>query len=495
MDQRDKSQTILQFIYNIFHRKGWMYLILIGILFLFYYLLINATTLFSIILISIPFALIITATILIYANNIIYFIYIFQFLTVILGSYVDTEIGTVNFTFSAVCLTLLIIYNSYKSLQWRQSYNSMMIIYVIWSFFCILQIANPNNVQEAWNIAIMHYAFYPLLFSILIPLAIKKTEHIQWLLFIWAIFILLGSMKGYWQKSHGFNQRELYLLYELGKAKTHIIWSGIRYFSFFSDAANYGVHMAMGASTFSIALFYTKHPLLKLFYVITTIAAFYGMALSGTRAAMAIPFGALIVYIVLSKSKIGILTGLIVFITAFAFFRLSYIGNGNEYIRKMRSAFYANQDASYLARMANREKMKVLMANKPFGYGLGLGGKAERFNPKELMPYPPDSWLVNVWTDTGIIGLSLYLTLHLILFIVCAWIIWTRIKNKKLRGLLTAWISTNAGYFLAAYGNDVMLYPNLHIFYTGFALCFAGVHIDKRITEKEDSQKLKYKVI
>lgn len=55
--------------------------------------------------------------------------------------------------------------------------------------------------------------------------------------------------------------------------------------------------MAMGASTFSIALFYTKHPLLKLFYVITTIASvILRNGSSGTRAAMAIPFGALIVY-------------------------------------------------------------------------------------------------------------------------------------------------------------------------------------------------------
>lgn len=55
--------------------------------------------------------------------------------------------------------------------------------------------------------------------------------------------------------------------------------------------------------------------------------------------------------------------------------------------------------------------MKVLMDERPMGYGLGLS-KGGRFNPKEQMPYPPDSWLVSVWVESGIIGLTLYLLIH-----------------------------------------------------------------------------------
>ena len=56
----------------------------------------------------------------------------------------------------------------------------------------------------------------------------------------------------------------------------------------------------------------------------------------------------------------------------------------------MRSAFRPNQDASYLVRVYNREKMKELMVHKPFGYGLGLS-KGERFYPKNvchILPIP-----------------------------------------------------------------------------------------------------------
>lgn len=58
------------------------------------------------------------------------------------------------------------------------------------------------------------------------------------------------------------------------------------------------------------------------------------------------------------------------------------------------------------------------MIHKPFGYGIGLS-KGDRFYPKERMPYPPDSWLVSVWVETGIIGLVLYLAVHGVLFAWC----------------------------------------------------------------------------
>ena len=46
----------------------------------------------------------------------------------------------------------------------------------------------------------------------------------------------------------------------------------------------------------------------------------------------------------------------------------------------------------------------------------------------------------------------------------------------------------NAGFFAAAYANDVMQYPNSIVIYTGFALCFAGPYIDK-VMLKEEKQK------
>ncbi len=384
-------------------------------------------------------------------------------------------------------VVLLFAYGMHEKIDWSESRNGMLMLFLIWGVYCILEIANPNNVQAAWNISITHYLIYPIVCAVIVPLAIRNIKGIQWLLIIWSLFILLAAAKGYWQKNCGFNEREQYFLYVLGGARTHIIWSGIRYFSFFSDAANFGVHMAMGVSLFGISLFYIKGVWLKIYFIIVIIAAIYGMGISGTRAAIALPIGALGSFIILSRNRKACITGISVLALLFLFFVCTNIGDDNQYIRKMRSAFRPSQDASYQLRVDNRKRMRELMIHKPFGYGIGLS-KGDRFYPKERMPYPPDSWLVSVWVETGIIGLVLYLAVHGVLFAWCGWILMFKIMNKRLRGLLTAWLCTAAGFYLAAYANDVMQYPNSIPIYTAFALCFAGPYIDKRMQQSKETE-------
>ena len=129
------------------------------------------------------------------------------------------------------------------------------------------------------------------------------------------------------------------------------------------------------------------------------------------------------------------------------------------------------------------------MIKKPIGYGIGLS-KSGHFNSKEQMPYPPDSWLVSVLVETGIVVLILYLGIHGTLFAWCSWILMFKVRNKSLRGLVAAWLCMDAGFFIAAYVNDVMQYPNQLPVYIGFALCFAAPHIDKRISEEENTQSV-----
>ena len=53
---------------------------------------------------------------------------------------------------------------------------------------------------------------------------------------------------------------------------------------------------------------------------------------------------------------------------------------------------------------------------------------------------------------------------------------------------LTYWLCTAAGFYLAAYANDVMQYPNSIPIYTAFALCFAGPYIDKRMQQSKETE-------
>lgn len=485
-----KQQEQLRAISNYFITKGWVYLLLIAGLFVFYFLTYRSGLPVFMAFSLLPLGVVSFLLLLKYSKQGFYALFFLQFILVVGSSIIEIKLGVITLVLCLLITILMLVRSGYEQIDWSRSLNGMLWSYLILGLLYIAEIANPNNVQEAWNISITHYLIYPVICATLVPMAIRNIKGIQCLLLIWSFFVLYAAVKGYWQKNHGFNAKELFFLYELGGAKTHIIWSGIRYFSCFSDAANYGVHMAMAITTFGITIFYTKSNALKIYFALVVIAAIYGMGISGTRAAVAIPIGGLGLFVLLSRNWKAAIVASVALLALFCFFRFTTIGDSNQYVRKMRTAFNPSTDASYQVRVANRDRMKVLMTHKPFGYGIGLS-KGERFHPKELMPYPPDSWLVSVWVETGIVGLVLYLLVHGVLFAWCSWLLMFKIMNNRLRGLLAAWLCMNAGYFVAAYANDVMQYPNSIVVYTGFALCFAGPYIDKTMREKEEAKKAK----
>lgn len=416
-----------------------------------------------------------------------------QFSLVAASMVVNVKIGLLSMAlillFTTICLVQL---SNDEHTDWRPGQNIMTWLFTTWLMFYILEIMNPNNVMEAWNINLTPYALTPLICAFVIPIVIRTKKDIDLLLIIWSVFVIIFTLKGYWQKNHGFSSKDLYFLHVLGGARTHIIWSGIRYFSCFSDAANYGVHSAMAGVTFAIATFFTDSKWKRIYFFIIAFCGIYGMGISGTRSAMGVVMGGMLMITIIAKNWKALLGGIFISIGVFVFFYYTNIGSSNPYIHKMRSSFHPTEDASYMVRVENRQRMKELMARKPIGYGIGLS-KAVNFKSKEQMPYPPDSWLVSVWVETGIVGLILYLGIHGILFAWCSWILMFKVRNKNLRGLVAAWLCMDAGYFIAAYVNDVMQYPNPLTVYIGFALCFAAPHIDKRLSEKkeetEDTEK------
>ena len=474
----DYKELLSQFG-NYVLSKGWSRLLLIVGLYTLYQSLFKAGAQGMMVYGMFPLAVFSMVLFLIHPRQSFYVLFTLQFLLLIASSITDVKLGIATLLLAIGIIAFQVAYAIYQKADWSILRNGMIYIFLLWGAYCLLELTNGNHVQAAWNISITHYLVYPIVCAILVPIAVRNIRGIEWLLLIWSLFVLYAAAKGYWQKSHGFNARELNFLYVLGGAKTHIIWSGIRYFSCFSDAANYGVHMAMALTSFGLASFFVRSIGLKIYFVLIALVALYGMGISGTRAAVAVPLAGLGFFILLSRSWKPALLGFIALLALFVFFRFTTIGEGNQYVRKMRSAFNPTEDASYQLRVYNREQMKLLMSAKPFGYGQGLS-KGERFGAKERMPYPPDSWLVAVWIENGIVGLGIYLLTHIVLFGWCAWILLFKIRNRRLRGLLAAWVCMAAGFYASAYANDVMQYPNSIVVYTAFALCFAGQKIDQR---------------
>ena len=286
-NDKGKYSQYLTVAGNYFANKGWVHLLLAGGLYILYKMFFRTSLPFFLTISSLPLMTVIFLLIIKYSKQSFYTLFILQFLLAAAYAVTDIPLGVATLMCTLFAVVLLFAYGMHEKIDWSESRNGMLMLFLIWGVYCILEIANPNNVQAAWNISITHYLIYPIVCAVIVPLAIRNIKGIQWLLIIWSLFILLAAAKGYWQKNCGFNEREQYFLYVLGGARTHIIWSGIRYFSFFSDAANFGVHMAMGISLFGISLFYIKGVWLKIYFILVIIAAIYGMGISGTRAAIA----------------------------------------------------------------------------------------------------------------------------------------------------------------------------------------------------------------
>ena len=210
----------------------------------------------------------------------IHLMFITQFLLFIVGMFVDIKIGLI-FTACVLIFTIvtLIQLSDDENTDWKTGRNIMLGLFAVWFVYYLLELFNPNNVIQAWNINLPPYALFPLIFAFLVPITIRNTKSIEYLLFIWSVFVIIFTLKGYWQKNHGFSDRDLFFLYSREGWRTHLIWSGIRYFSCFSDAANYGVHAAMSSVVFSISAFFVKQKWKQIYFLFIAACALYGMGI------------------------------------------------------------------------------------------------------------------------------------------------------------------------------------------------------------------------
>ena len=257
---------------------------------------------------------------------------------------------------------------------------------------------------------------------------------------------------------------------------THIINGGatIRYFSIYSDAANYGIGIAATAVAFLIAGITSKVKKYKYFFLFVGLACVWGMLPSGTRTATFCVIAGAATYVVLSKSmKIAIPVGILL---AVAYFILAFttIGNSNAQIRRMRSGFDKN-DASANQRTINQAVMKKYLADAPFGLGIGMGYENVPANNKfrKLATIPPDSEYVFIWIHTGYVGIVIFIIITGIIFLGGCKIVMFRLRSPSLRGIGAGLCCSFVSIQLGGYANQVLMqFPNCLIFYGGMSLVY-----------------------
>ena len=276
---------------------------------------------------------------------------------------------------------------------------------------------------------------------------------------------------------------------------THLLYARtlVRYFSTFSDAATYGCNAAATAVAFIIFSITAKFNKYRIFYIITAIFVIWGMFQSGTRTGIYCLAAGLMVYIILSKSvKIAIPFSIV--FTFFAFMLIfTNIGNSNQQIRRMRSAF-DKSDASANVRDINKAAIKKHIQDAPWGIGIGMNQENVPANNKyrRLSMIPPDSEYVFIWVRTGPIGLTVFIITTLIMLGGACWTVLFKIKNKALAGIGSGLCGAFVAIQLGGYANQILMqFPNCLMFYGGLAIVYVLPHMEPAWIEYENQKMAK----
>ena len=371
--------------------------------------------------------------------------------------------------------------------NFRNIFNLYFAFTLIWFLYCTINVANNATGTihfTAWLGNVRVVALYAVITSIIISIAAKKHQFIHWFLILWGILTILAAAKGYLQKNQGFDWAELAWITTRG-AKTHILRTGIRYFSFFTDAANFGCGMGLSLVVFFLSSFYTNNKYFKVFYLIVAAGAGYGLLISGTRASMAVPIAGLGLFVFLCKNWKIALSSAFILIFGILLLKFTNIGDGNRLIRRMRTVF-DTEDASLQVRYHNQRALKAYMSEIPFGIGLGVD--KEEVSPQNKLYFvatcPPDSELVYIWIHTGMVGLIVYLILQILMYICGCCILLFRVRNPEIRGPLTGMLCGTAGMLVASYANQIYFqFPNGPLIYTCLTLVFLAPYFDKQYSE------------
>lgn len=375
--------------------------------------------------------------------------------------------------------------------------NLMTVGVLGWCAFCIIEIFNDTcglgmNVN-AWFTGVRLMAFQLLYAVIVFALYMNTPQRINQLLKTWALCALFSIFWCWKQINIGWDAAEMRWLYAEGHATQHIVNGIVRYFGTFTDAANFGIHMACASVMFYIIAITNKVKKHKIFYGIVGTITTWAMFQSGTRTAIFCMMAGFIVFLILSKSVKIIAPVSIVFGLFFGLLIFTNIGQGNNQIRRMRSAFNP-KDASANVRTINKATISKYMKDAPWGIGIGIfESNIPAWNRYKIVSQiPPDSEYVFIWVRTGWIGVSWFTICNLMILLAGCFTVFNKLKNRSLMGIGAAWCASFTALHLGGYANQILMqFPNIVIFYGGMATVFLlpGIAQEYEIYEAKELEK------
>ena len=411
----------------------------------------------------------------------------YAFVVLGLGKYISgIPLGTLMDGILIITYIALIFNKFRERVDFSPAKKDITLLAALWFGYTIFELFNPEARSTTAWFSGRGVSFYMMLTVPLTLIFIDTHKKLNVFFYFWAIFSLLASMKGIMQHFWGVDQWERAWLNE-GNYKTHILFGKLRSFSFMSDAGQFGANQAYSAVVLSIVSMAYKEWRKKLFFLIVAACGFYGLIISGTRGAMAVPMAGFAAFFVLRKNTKVLIAGFFIMMAVFIFFKYTTIAQGNAQVRRMRTAFDPN-DASLNVRLDNQKKLKAYLATRPFGGGIGHAGvKAQRFLPDAFLSnVPTDSGYVLIWAEMGIVGLLLLLFILFYVLIKACFRIMFRVRDPVLNLKFGALVAGISGIMVANYGNAVLSQmPTNILIYISMAVLMNSETYDTEVQDTE----------
>lgn len=470
--------------------KALLHLILVVGLAFFVYAIITQNLLVATVVIFSPLA-IITIGYGLQKPRFIYLMYAtYAFFFTTVSRYIRQEKLSVGLDIILVYIFIAILFASYykkADIKLSNAFNLFTISYVVWILFILIQFTNPGIHSEGITEGIRIWILRTLMLYIVASIVSNTPKMLRNSLIVIGIFIIIAFLKVLYQKYVGFDFAEKRWLYIDRAATTHILSTGIRYFSYFTDAANFGTCMGGVATAYSIIGLNTRNRQLAIFYFSIAVMGAIGMLLSGTRGALAVPVTGLALFCLLCKSLRAFTISAGIGIALFFFFAFTNIGNSNQFIRRARTAFRPAKDASFNVRVENRKEIALYLQKHPWGVGLTedipkMWAQGDTYIEGTL---PPDSYFVRIWIETGIVGVILLISIYAVVLLRCCYIVMFRVRNKELRQTLAAFTCATFGILISGYtGEAPGMPPTNFLIAAMIAFIMNGTYIDNQITQK-----------
>lgn len=415
-----------------------------------------------------------------------FFIYIMRFLRID-----GLSVGQDILLIYMVSTLLLTILNRSSSFFIRNAANGLTICYLAWVLFLLFQMLHSGTDSEAIirgfrSLIVGNFTLY-----IVVSLMSNTRQFLKSFLILLGILTIIAFVKCLYQKFIGFDLGEKYFLYGQRAYRTHILNYGIRYFSYFSDAGNFGPHMGAMAIIFGIVSFYTNRRNLKIFFAIVAMMGLIGMFMAGTRSAIVVPFGGLALYCLLCRNIKVFTTAAMVGILSFSFLAFTDIGDENTFIRRMRTVVRPTEDASFNVRQENKILIASHLKDKPLGVGLFqnipyLWSNADGTYRTGILP--PDSYFVDIWIQHGVVGLSIHIFMYACIILWGSYLTLFKVKNNRLRQIMAIFVGTVFGLLLNGYAGECIGQPPTNLLIPALlAFVMNGPHIDKQLSKENNN--------